>query len=117
MKYFLVQEDNQLIHLPNCRLEEGQRQLQEVRRIGGPPIFIQGRKQPDIFVFPVPAGASLDPCVIVDENAIVRRVLVSTTEISAHSYIAAGVVEDTFQAPRLEEAKAGITAAIRNINE
>lgn len=115
MHYFLAQENNRLVHLPGCRFEEGRREIREVNQIGGPPIFVQGRKQPDLFVFSVPAGASLTPCVIVDETALVRRVLVSQTEIGAHSYMAAGIVEDTYMAPHLEEAKAAIVTAMASI--
>lgn len=115
MHYFLAQENNRLVHLPDCRFEEGRREIREVNQIGGPPIFVQGRKQPDIFVFSVPTGASLTPCVIVDENALVRVVRVSHTEVGAHSYLAAGIVEDTYMAHPLEEAKAVIATALAKI--
>lgn len=116
MKYFLVQDNNRLVHLPDCRFEEGQRETVEVSTLQG-PAFIKGRKQPDIFIFSVPPGASVTPCLIVDENALVRRVLVSRTEIGAHTYMAAGVVEDTFEAPQIDEAREAIAAAMRALEE
>ena len=117
MHYFLVQEDNQLIHLSDCRFEEGEREKREVYQFGGPSFFADGRKLPDIFTFTIPRGASTNPCFIVDEDAIVHRVLVSRTEIRANIFMAAGVVEEKFEAPNLIEARAGIAEAIRNIKE
>ena len=116
MNYFLVQDNNRLVHLPDCRFEEGKRETVEVRTLQG-PAFVQGRKQPDIFIFPIPSGASIAPCLIVDENALVRRVLVSRTENGAHTFMAAGVVEDTFEAPHLEDAREAIASAMRALNE
>lgn len=116
MHYFLDQDDNKLIHLPDCHFEEGKRELREVRQTGGPSFFTQGRKLPDLFTFTVPKGASTTPCLIVDENAIVRRVLVSRTEIRSHTYMAAGVVEEQFEAPEPNEAKAAIAKAVDAIN-
>jgi hypothetical protein len=115
MHYFLVQENNELVNLPNCKFEEGKRDLHEVNQIGGQPLFVQGRKQPDIFTFPVPVGALLHPCLIVDEDAIVRRVRVSLTETDAHSHMAIGFVEEEYEALNIEEAKKAISATIEKI--
>lgn len=113
MNYFLVQKNNHLIHLPDCYFEEGKREKVEVPVIGsGSPYFIDGRKGPDLFVFTVPPGASVIPCVIVDEKALVRRVLVSTTEIGANTYKAVGVVDETYPARDMENAQKGIAAAM-----
>ena len=116
MNYFLVQKDNQLIHLPDCRFEEGKRIPVEVPYLNG-TAFVQGRRQPDMFVFSVPSGAVIEPCLIVDENAIVRRVLVSKTEVGAHAYIAAGLVEESFEAPEIGAARNAIAKALKALNE
>lgn len=116
MNYFLVQPENQLIHLPDCRIEEGKPELMEVGQIGGPPIFLQGRKRPDLCVFTVPSGVPhLAQCLIVDEDGLVRRILVSTTEIAAHALLAAGVVEEQFPAPLLKDAKEAITKKLEEL--
>lgn len=115
MHYFLIQENDQLIHLPDCHFEEGKRELREIRQLGGPPIFSQGRKLPDIFTFTIPSGSSITPCLVVDQNAIVRRVLVSPTEIRIHTFMAAGVVEEQFEAPDMQKAKAAISKAVSEI--
>ena len=116
MNYFLVQDNNRLVHLPDCRFEEGHRETVEVPTLQG-AAFIKGRKLPDIFIFPIPSGASISPCLIVDENALVRRVLVSRTEIGAHTFMATGVVEDTFEALHIDEAREAIAAAMHALNE
>ena len=115
INYFLVQKDNQLIHLPECRFEEGKRDIVEVPHLNG-SAFMQGRKQPDIFVFTVPAGASIPPCMIVDENALVRRVSISTTEVAANRYMAVGLVEDTFEAPEVGEAREALAKAVKSLH-
>jgi len=118
MRYFLVQQDNKLIYLPDCHFEEGKREVVEVNQIGGSPVFMQGRRQPDIFVFTIPSGVTpLSSCLIVNEEALVRRVIISKIEIRAHTYMALGLVEDTFPAPYLDEAKKGIAQAIQDLEK
>jgi len=117
MNYFLVQPENQLLHLPDCQLTEGKRELIEVRQIGGSPIFTQGRKQPDFCVFTVPNGVSqISPCLIVDEAGWVRKVLAEKIEKAAFTFIAAGVVDDQYNAPSLEEARQAVAAKIKELN-
>lgn len=117
MNYFLVQPENKLVHLPDCSITEGQRDLIQVHQIGGPPVFARGRKRPDLCVFTVPKGASLEsPCLIVDESGLVREVLASRTSTNAVTFIAAGVVDQQYDAPHLEEARKAVAAKIKELN-
>ena len=112
MNYFLVGPDNSLTPLPNCRIDEGKRQVLEIPTLSG-PAFAQGRKQPDICVFGLPAGGvPKPPIVIVDEVGMVHQVIGMATEISAGSVVFTGIVEDKYPAPHMAEAKELIRKAM-----
>jgi hypothetical protein len=94
MNYFLLQDDETLIHLPDCHFEEGRHEMLEIKIpiATNPPFqseFIKGRKSFDSFTFTLPKGARLEypwlNCLIVDENAILRVVLITEVLITESS--------------------------------
>lgn len=105
MRYFIVGPENALTLLPDCKIEEGKREVIETMTLSG-PVFVRGRKMPDICVFSLPPSTAISPtCLIVDEEATVYRIIPSKTEIGPSKFIVAGIVEEKFPAPELDEAK------------
>ncbi len=105
MRYFIVGPENTLTPLPDCKIEEGRREVIEKQTLSG-PVFVRGRKMPDICVFSLPPHTTISPpCLIVDEEAMVYRIIPSQTEIGPSIFMVAGIVEDKFPAPEYEEAK------------
>jgi len=118
MSYFLVQANDALVHLPDCRIEIGQRDVVEVPQIGGPPVFMPGRKRPDICIFTKPQGTEVTgSCRVVEDSGMVHTVLVSTTEIGAHQYIVLGVIEDSEDMSGNAEAMELIRQAVEELSE
>ena len=118
MNYFLLHPENQneLVHLPDCKITEGKREVVEKRVIGGHPVFLQGHKQPDLCVFSLPHGiASHSPCRIVDETGLVRQITANVIETDAHRFLSAGVVTDQYAAVNPEKAKEVIAAAVKKL--
>ena len=116
MNYFLVQANNHLIHLSDFRVEEGKRELIEIPQVGDDPIFTQGRKLPDTCYFTAPSGAKLSPCLVVDEDAIIHSIIVSSpVDLSMKSQFIAGILQSKSEAESPDQAKAIIKQAIKEL--
>lgn len=116
MKYFLVQPNNSLVHLPDCRIEIGQRDAVEITQIGHPSLFMPGRKRPDLCIFTRPPGTHIGAsCRVVEDSGIIHTILASPTEIGANQYIVLGIIEDTDDMSGNVDAMEVIQQAVRDI--
>jgi hypothetical protein len=113
MKHFLAGPNNTLTHLPDFKLEIGQRGLRDHSQLGGPAFFVTDRKMPDTCVFKKPTGQAIpDRVHIVSQKGIVRSVEVTERNINATQHLFAGVVVDETDVSSNEEAMDVIRKAV-----